>query len=430
MCPVSQTSPSTAGRPVALHEAMLAHSPTDVESMRAEIAARKPAVDEFGPAYAQIAAKNRQHAANFAVAFTRSIQTTEQLGRMFGMIAVAPATDRKEIVVAHRDADDGVTVAHAIGAQPIALARPLMQDFLVEGGTVHEKAAGNLAEWLEMAGGQLIKTGIVPPAPTVLHDSFLGDLWNDTGGKVIQAAKTVVDAVGNAVGDFVKGISHAIAAVAGWAANQVKNFVHALLTAGKAIGDLIGGAVAAGEAVLTKIVQGILAVGRAVRDVLQAVASFTLDAVVSTLKALKALGTSLAGVVGWLVGKTFDVVKKFVEAMIRVGEQIGEVLAESVRLGAALLGDTLKAMLELGQAAGTILIAAVTHPANIGTAVMAALHTLGHSLASLLDDVRQRGAQYLRSVATAAARIATDAADLATYAARAAVDTAREVVAA
>jgi len=72
--------------------------------------------------------KNPQQAANFAVAFSRMIGTTEQLGKLFGMIATAPAAERKAILVAHRDADDGVTVVHAIGAQP----RPLMQDFLTE----------------------------------------------------------------------------------------------------------------------------------------------------------------------------------------------------------------------------------------------------------------------------------------------------------
>src|SRR5262249_55120896 len=114
--------------------------------------------------------------------------------------------------------------------------------------------------------------------------------------------------------------------------------------------------------------------------------------------------------------------------ILRAGEAVGDVVAEAVRFGAALLNDTLKAMMELGQAAAAILIAAVTHPGNLGTAVLTSLHALGHNIASLLDDVKARGAQFVRSVAEAAAHIATDLADLAAYAARAAVDVAKEIV--
>jgi hypothetical protein len=47
--------------------------------------------------------------------------------------------------VAHRDTNDGVTIVHTIGAQPIVLARPLMQDLLTDNGAVHDEAAGNVA---------------------------------------------------------------------------------------------------------------------------------------------------------------------------------------------------------------------------------------------------------------------------------------------
>ena len=421
-----------AAKPVVqIHEAILAFPPGDIEAMRKEIVARQPQVEEFGPGYAKIAATSPPHAASFAVAFSRSMQTTAQLGKLFGMIAVAPANDRHAIVVAHRGAGDGTTVVHAIGAQPTAMARPLMQDFLMDGGNVHAQAAGDLAEWLQMAGGALIESGIAPPPATALHDGFFGDLWNDVkkvGGAIVQAVKTVADAVGNAVGDFVKGIGHAIGAVVNWAADQVRNFVHAVLSAGKAIGDLISGALSAGFAALKKIVQGVLAVGRAVRDVLQAVANFTVEAVQSTFQALKEIGSALANFVGFLVGKTFDLVKKFIDAAIRAGEAIGNVIAEAVRFGAALVGDTVKAMIEVGQAVATILIAAVTHPANLGVAVLGALHALGHGIASLLDDVRAKGAQFINTVAESAARIGSDLADLAAYAARSAIDVAKEVV--
>jgi hypothetical protein len=416
-------------QPKQLHEVILSHPPADIEAMRVEIAANKPAVEEFGPTYSKLSATSAQHAANFSVAFSRTMQTTEQLGRLFAMVAVAPPADRKSILVAHRSAGDGVTVVHAVGAQPAAAARALMQDFLMDSGNVHEQAASDVAEWFQMAGGVLIETGVTPPAPSAPHDGFFGDLWNDAkkaAGAVVQAVKTVADAVGNAAGDFVKGIGHAITAVANWTADQVKNFVHAVLSAGKAVADVIGGAVAAGYAVLKKIVQGILAVGRSFRDVLQALANFTVDAVASTIKALKELGTSLTNIV--IVGKTFDVIKKFTDAIIRAGEAVGDVVAEAVRFGAALLNDTIKAMMELGQAAATILIAAVTHPGNLGTAVVNSLHALGHNISSLLDDVKARGAQFVQSVAEAAAHIATDLADLAAYAARAAVDVAKEIV--
>ena len=244
-------NPTPPKPPVQIHEAILALPKENIEAMRAEIASRQPRVEEFGPAYAKIAAASPAHAANFAVAYGRTMKTTADLGKLFGMVAVAPAADRHAIVVAHRDAGDGVTVVHAVGAQPTAMARPLMKDFLMDGGNVHAQAAGDLAEWLQMAGGMLIETGVRPPPPTALHDGFFGDLWNDiksVGGAIVHAATTVVDAVGSAVGDFVKGIGHAIGAVVNWAAAQVKNFVHALLSAGKAIGDLISGALNAGYA--------------------------------------------------------------------------------------------------------------------------------------------------------------------------------------
>jgi hypothetical protein len=136
-------------------------------------------VEEFGPAYAKIAAASHEHAASFAVAYTRTVQTTADLGKLFGMVAVAPAANRHAIVVAHRDAGDGVTVVHAVGAQPTAMARPLMKDFLMDGDNVHAQAASDLAEWLQMAGGTLIETGVKPPPPTALHDGFLSGLWND-----------------------------------------------------------------------------------------------------------------------------------------------------------------------------------------------------------------------------------------------------------
>ena len=157
-------------------------------------------------------------------------------------------------------------------------------------------------------------------------------------------------------------------------------------------------------------------------------ANFAVEAVESTFKALKELGSSLANFVGFLVGKTFDVVKKFIQAVIHAGEEIGNVLVQAVRFGAALVLDTVKAMMEVGQAAATILIAAVTHPDQLGSAVLGALHTLGHGIGSLLDDVKAKGVQFVNSVAQAAAKIAGDIADLAAYAARAAVDVAKEVV--
>jgi phage-related protein len=423
--------PAPPKPPAPIHEAILALPMANIEAMRAEIASRKLQVEDFGPAYAKIAATSVGHATSYAVAFTRTVQTTAQLEKLFSIVAVAPAADRHAIVVAHRDAGDGATVVHAVGAQPTAMARALMQEFLMDGGDVHAQAAADLAEWLQMAGGVLIETGVTPPAPTALHDGFFGDLWNDVkkaAGAVVQAVKTVADAVGSAVGDFVKGIGHAIGAVANWAAAQVKNFVHAVLSAGKAIGDLISGALNAGYAALKKIVEGILAVGRAVRDVLQSVANFAVEAVESTFRALKELGSSLANFVGFLVGKSFDLVKKFVDAAIRAGEQVANVIAEAVRFGANLVADSVKAMIEVGQAAATILIAAITHPANLGVAVLNALHTLGHGIGSLLDDVKAKGVQFVNSVAEAAARIASDLSDLATYASRATIDIAKEVV--
>src|SRR5215469_6950323 len=165
--------------PVQMHEAILAHSPTDIEAMRLEIASRKPQVEEFGPTYAKIAAASSAHATAFSVAFTRTMQTTDQLGKLFGMIAVAPAADRHAIVIAHRSAGDGTTVVHAIGAQPTALARTLMQEFLMDQGNVHDQGAADVAEWFQMAGGALIETGVIPPPPSALHDGFLVGLWND-----------------------------------------------------------------------------------------------------------------------------------------------------------------------------------------------------------------------------------------------------------
>ena len=115
--------PTPPQPPVQIHEAILALPKGNIEAMRAEIASRKPRVEEFGPAYAKIAAASHEHAASFAVAYTRTVQTTADLGKLFGMVAVAPAADRHAIVVAHRDAGDGVTVVHAVGAQPTAMAR-------------------------------------------------------------------------------------------------------------------------------------------------------------------------------------------------------------------------------------------------------------------------------------------------------------------
>src|SRR6516164_8913662 len=73
----------------AMHTTILAMPHQDIAAMQAEIAKRQYAVSHFGPAYAKIATQSAPHAATFAAAFTRTLQTHEEVTHFFGSVAVA-----------------------------------------------------------------------------------------------------------------------------------------------------------------------------------------------------------------------------------------------------------------------------------------------------------------------------------------------------
>src|SRR5271170_5748694 len=267
MSPTEPVKPITAAAPktvATLHEVVLALKPTEIEPMRQEILKRQVTPEHFASAYSKVAAASGPHAATFAAAYTRTIQTQEQLSRAFSIVAQAPAADRKAILIANRDNENGAVVVHAASTLPAAHARVLMQDFLTDGANVHEGAASSVAEWFMMAGEVLLSNRINVPGPNAPHDWFGSDLWNDAkkvASGFVQGVKTIADAVGNAVGDFVKGIGHALSAAAKWTLDQVKNLVHGIFSAGKSLADVLRAAFNAGYEALKKIVQGVIALG-------------------------------------------------------------------------------------------------------------------------------------------------------------------------
>ncbi|MGB0041046.1 MAG: hypothetical protein WBQ00_19240, partial [Terriglobales bacterium] len=389
------TTTTTAKKPaIEIAPAILAMQATDLAAMRAALAQHKVPVEQFGSTFTKIQAQSAPHAATFAAAYARELQTVEEASHFFGTVATADPATRKAIVVANRDNHNGMGVVHSIGTLPAAQARVLMQDFLVQGNGVHPTAIFDVASWFALAGQTLLAQNVTLPGPNAAHDGLFDDIGNFFKGAVstvVHAVSTVADAVGNAVGDFVKGVGHIASAVVGWTAAQIKNLVHGILSAGKTIGNVIEGAFSAGLQALQKMVQGIISLGHSLADILTSIANFSLDAISDTLRALKNLGQQIVNVVGWMVGKAFNVVKNFVEAMIHIGEQIGDVLAAAVRFGAALVEDTVKALLAVGQAIGTILVTAVTHPGNFLTAVVQAFQKLGHNAMALLTNVRSQG---------------------------------------
>src|SRR5215467_11052612 len=116
--PTPAPKPAVPAKPIELHTAILALKPQGLMEMRQTLDQNHLAVAEFGPTYSKIAATSPQHAATFAAAYTRNLQTPDQIHRLFSAVAQAPAADRKAIIVANRENHNGIGVVHAIGALP------------------------------------------------------------------------------------------------------------------------------------------------------------------------------------------------------------------------------------------------------------------------------------------------------------------------
>src|SRR5947209_17844279 len=214
--------------------------------------------EEFAPAYKTLASTDRTKANVFAVAYVKSIESHDQLALHFDQVARQPEADRLAILAANRDGGTGIGVIHAASLLPAAQGQVLMKGFFAPQGQVIDRAAQDFAAWLQSAGVVMRQMNLPIPDANPAHDGFWDDLWNDTVGKVVDAVKSGIDAVVHAVGDIASAIASAIKDIAKWTAAQVTDFVRAVLTAGKAIADLVVGALKAGYAALKTIVQGIL----------------------------------------------------------------------------------------------------------------------------------------------------------------------------
>ena len=392
-----------------------------------QIVALKPTVDDFTPAFKQLAQADRVKADAFAVAYVRSLQSHDQLALHFDQVSRMPDADRLEILAANRDGGNGMSVIHAAALLPAAQGQLLMKGFMNPTGVVIDRAARDFADWLASAGTVLRTKNVPIPAENVPHDNLWDD-FTDAVGKIVDAVKSGIDAVVNAVGNIAAAIASAVKDIASWAADQVKDFVRAVLTAGKTIADLVTGALQASYDALKKIVQGILDVGKVIGDLLVSAINQAANVLASVARALLELGKTVADLVGWLVGKAADAVNKLVQALVQLGRAVAEILTQAIRFGAALAAAVVRGLVAIGRAAAEIVVAAITNPGGLLNTVLTTLNQLGHTFKSLIEQVAAQGANFIRSVAGAMAGIAGALKDLAAYVVESAIDAVREVV--
>jgi hypothetical protein len=197
-----------------IHTAILKLPSTDVAAMRHELANHKLDVEQFGPVYAQIAAQSPQHAATFSAAYARNLPTSEMVSNFFARVAVAAPADRKAIVMANRENQNGIGVIHALGALPDAQALAIMKDFILgENEAVNQRALNDLAEWFAGAGQALLAAHFPLPDSVAAHDGLFDDVGNFFKGAaqtIGNAVQTVGKALGNDVRDSLFNAAHSV----------------------------------------------------------------------------------------------------------------------------------------------------------------------------------------------------------------------------
>ena len=142
-----------------------------------QIVALKPTVDDFTPAFKQLAQTDRVKADAFAVAYVRSLQSHDQLALHFDQVSRMPDTDRLAILAANRDGGNGMSVIHAAALLPAAQGQVLMKGFMNPTGVVIDRAARDFADWLASAGTVLREKNVPIPAENVPHDDLLGRFY-------------------------------------------------------------------------------------------------------------------------------------------------------------------------------------------------------------------------------------------------------------
>jgi hypothetical protein len=222
---------------------------------------------------------------------------------------------RKVVCTAFRQSRFDVALIHGIGELSRNDARTYMKDFFDEGGDI--KA---VAEWMEVAGGVLLKHGA---HPTGTAGSTIGGWIGDAVDAVVGMIKTVADAIAAAGRSLVD----AMKAVVNWTIAEISRFVAAIIQAGRTVAQILGEALKMGVAAMKKFVKALVEARQAMLNILSWAAAQVASVLRDVIAALRELGKSFTEIVASVVGTVAARVHAVVKAVMAAGAKIGQVLA-------------------------------------------------------------------------------------------------------
>ena len=251
---------------------------------------------------------------------------------------------RQMVCTAFSQAKLGIVAVHHIAELTQKDAHGYMKDFFEAGGDL-----GSVLQWLQVAGGVLRENVPSKPADTAGDAvKWVGDKLKEAGGKIVDAAKGMINTVVDAVKAAGKSLAHVVEEAVKWTADKLRDLMHALIAAGKAVAEILSEALKRGLAALDKFVKALLAAGRSVLSVLQWAAGKAMDALTATVKAILAAGRTVAQLLGQAIHLAANALKTVVQVLIRIGKKVGEILASVASTAISIIRTVLEGLLAIG----------------------------------------------------------------------------------
>jgi hypothetical protein len=268
--------------------------------------------------------------------------------------------ERQVVCSAFRQAKLDIVAVHHIAELTQKDAQGYMKDYFEAGGDL-----GAVLQWLQVAGGVLRENLPSKPEDTAGDAvKWVGDKLKEAGGKVVDAAKGMINTVVDAVKAAGKSLVHVVEEAAKWTADKLRDLMHALIAAGKAVGEILSEAVKQGLAALDKFVKALLAAGRSVLSVLQWAAAKALDVLTAAVNAILAAGRTVAQLLAQAIQLAASALKAVVQVLYRIGKKVAEILVAVASSALSIIRTVLEGLLAIGVKLAESIVAICTNVAE------------------------------------------------------------------